>query len=93
MLDMPTAIWAVHARVAMLPDILQEAVYANYMYTCREIRPGVFVPWELQEKLEILSVSRETFRKRLYRAKRRVAGLDAPCPIPVASRAIVGSYD
>jgi hypothetical protein len=81
MLDMPVEIWATHHRVLELTEALQDAVIATFVVRLKD--DGTVWTWE--EKCRKLGVDEGTMRRRIHRAKIRIAGLDEPVRSQVPS--------
>lgn len=73
-LDMPSHIYATHARVLRLPEGEQEAVM---LYFAVRMKPDGTV-WTIEEKCRHLDVQEASIRRRLARARYRIAGLPVP---------------
>ncbi len=70
-LDMPVHVYAVHARVLRLPESEQEAVWIWYVI---RIKPDGTI-WPIAHRCRTVGITEEALRKRVSRARRRIAGL------------------
>lgn len=70
-LDMPTAIYATHARVLTLSEPEQEAVW---IWHVTRVKPDGTL-WSVAERCERLGITEEVLRKRLSRARQRILGV------------------
>lgn len=70
-LDMPTAIYATHARVLRLPEHEQEAVWIWYVV---RVKPDGTI-WPVEHKCRTVGISEAALRQRIHRARRKIAGL------------------
>lgn len=70
-LDMPTAIYATHARVLRLPEHEQEAVWIWYVI---RVKPDGTI-WPIEHKCRTVGISEDALRQRVSRARRRIAGI------------------
>jgi len=70
-LEMPTDVYSVHARVLMLNELLQEAVWLYYV---TRMKPDGTL-WTMQERCRRAEISEEALRQRLSRARRKLLGL------------------
>lgn len=82
-LDMPTHIYAIHGRVLLLPEAEREAVY---LYFAFRLKPDGTL-WTVEAKCAVVGIDRESMRRRLARARYRIAGLPLPerraCPAKI----------
>lgn len=76
-LDMPVHVYAVHARVLRLPEAEMEAVY---LYFAFRLKPDGETFWTIEDKCKVAGIEIESMRRRLSRARYRIAG------IPMAER-------
>lgn len=70
-LEMPTDVWSTHQRILTLPRHEQQAIWLFYVPLMKEggrIR-------SVRERCEIAGINLEALRKRVYRAKLRIAGI------------------
>lgn len=74
-LDMPSAIYATHGRVLLLPENEREAVY---LYFAFRLKPDGHSFWTVEEKCQVAGIDERTMRRRLSRARYRIAGLPVP---------------
>lgn len=71
-LDMPTAVYAVHGRVIqVLTEYEREAVWIWYVV---RVKPDGTI-WPIEHKCRRAGITEEALRKRVSRARRRLAGL------------------
>lgn len=70
-LEMPDDVYHTHQRVLRLPDHEQEAVWLFYVPLMKE---GGCIR-SVKERCEIAGINEEALRKRVYRAKLRIAGI------------------
>ena len=73
-LDMPTNIYATHARILMLNELEREAVYLYFAVKLKE--DGTV--WTVAEKSRIYGIKEESLRRRLARARYKILGLPLP---------------
>jgi hypothetical protein len=73
--DMPTAIYAVHGRVLRLPQAEQEAVWVFFAF---RLKPDGETFWTLEEKCRESGIQEASLRRRIARARYRIAGLPVP---------------
>lgn len=69
--DMPSAIYATHARVLTLSEPEQEAVWIWYV---TRVKPDGTL-WSVAERCGRLGITEEVLRKRLSRARQRIMGV------------------
>lgn len=70
-LEMPTDVWVTHQRVLTLPKHEQEAVWLWYVPVMRadgRIR-------SIRDRCELVGIPEDTVRKRVSRARQRIAGI------------------
>lgn len=70
--DMPASIWATHARIVLLQEEEQEAVWLLYANRLRE--DGTLRP--LEEKLRVAKISLADHRAMMASARRKIMGID-----------------
>lgn len=71
-LDMPTMVYAVHARVLqVLTEFEREAVWVWYVV---RVKPDGTL-WPIDHKCKKAGITEDALRKRVSRARRRLAGL------------------
>jgi hypothetical protein len=71
-LEMPIDVYTTHQRVIRLPEQEREAVWLWYVPRVKE--NGTL--WSVGERCEIAGITEETLRKRVSRARMRIAGVD-----------------
>ena len=74
-LDMPSGIYATHARILLLPESEREAVHIYFAF---RVKPDGIGYYTLAEKCRIAEVDEKTVRTRIGRARYRIAGLPVP---------------
>lgn len=74
-LDMPTHIYAVHGRVLLLPEAEREAIYVYFAF---RLKPDGLTYWTVEEKCRIAGIKEDSMRRRLRRARYRIAGIPLP---------------
>src|SRR5262249_17071544 len=74
-LDMPDSIYAIHGRVLRLPDAEREAVWVFFAF---RLKPDGHTFWTLAEKCLLSGIQEDSMRRRIARARYRVAGLPVP---------------
>lgn len=78
-LDMPTGVYATHARVLLLPELEREAVEIFFCYRLRpNARQDQTPYYSLAEKCQMAGVEERSLRRRINRARFRIAGLPVP---------------
>lgn len=70
-LDMPTRIYATHARVLMLSEHERDAVWIWYVI---RVKPDGTL-WPIEHKCRTVGISESAIRQRVSRARRKIAGL------------------
>lgn len=70
-LDMPTAIYATHARVLRLSEHEQEACWIWYVI---RVKPDGTL-WPIEHKCRAAGITESALRQRISRARRHIAGL------------------
>lgn len=71
-LDMPTHIYATHARVLRLPEHEQEAIWVWYVI---RVKPDGTI-WPIEHKCKTVGgITEQALRQRVCRARRKIAGL------------------
>ncbi len=71
-LDMPIAVYAVHGRmIQVLTEYEREAVWIWYVI---RVKPDGTL-WPIEHKCKKAGITEEALRKRVSRARRRLAGL------------------
>ena len=73
-LDMPARIYATHGRILRLPEGERDAVY---LYFAVRVKPDGTL-WKIEEKCLELGIQEASIRRRLCRARYRIAGLPVP---------------
>lgn len=71
-LEMPIEVYTTHARVLRLPEAEREAIWLWYVPCVKE--NGTI--WTVRERCELTGISEESLRKRVSRARMRIAGLN-----------------
>lgn len=71
-LEMPIHVYSIHGRLIRLTEKYQEAVYLRYAVRVKE--DGSL--WTVQELCDHAGIQRESFERRLRRAKNKLLGLD-----------------
>lgn len=71
-LEMPIEVYTTHQRVLRLPELEREAIWLWYVPRMKE--NGTI--WSVRERCEVVGISEETLRKRVSRARMRIAGLN-----------------
>lgn len=88
-LDMPDGIYATHARILMLNEKEQEAVYLIFAV---KLKPDGTL-WTVAERCRIYGIKEDSLRRRLARARYRILGVPVPEHLsrkPVANLSAVG---
>jgi hypothetical protein len=73
-LDMPSRVYAMHARVLLLGEDERAAIWAEYVPTVKE--DGT--PWTRPEKWAKLKLSERGYQDRLQRARLAILGIATP---------------
>lgn len=92
-LEMPVGVYCTHQRVLKLSELEQDAICIWYIPRVKE--NGQL--YTVDEKCKLLSIDKWALRKRVQRAKLRIAGIDplrmsnGNSSLPQASEAVTGS--
>lgn len=87
-LEMPVDVYAMHGRILMLNELMQEAVWLYYVTRLKT--DGTL--WTVEERCSRIGISQEALWQRLSRARRKLLGLpeEEPSCKPVRKQVAYG---